>query len=178
LPEIEGNDHGIWRRVRVVNFKSRFTDNPVNNDADAPYQFLIDRTISKRMETWKEVFASMLVERAFKNKGRVPDCAEVISARDAYRQSQDCIAEFIAERIVVDSSGSIAKTELNAEFKNWYENSYGRRGGPNAKDVQAEMDKKFKNNKKGKVWVGIRISYESDMQGMIDDDDVSDPNEL
>jgi hypothetical protein len=108
----------------------------------------------------------------------VSDCAEVISARDAYRQSQDCIAEFIAERIVVDASGSISKTELNAEFKTWYENSYGRRGGPNAKDVQAEMDKKFKNNKKGKVWVGIRISYEADMQGMIDDDDVADPNEL
>jgi len=178
LPEIEGNDHGIWRRVRVVNFKSRFTDNPVSGDPDAPYQFLIDRSISKRMDSWKEVFASMLVERAFRNKGRVSDCAEVISARDAYRQSQDCIAEFIAERIVADASGSISKTELNAEFKTWYENSYGRRGGPNAKDVQAEMDKKFKNNKKGKVWVGIRISYEADMQGMIDDDDVSDPNEL
>jgi hypothetical protein len=177
LPEIEGNDHGIWRRVRVVNFKSRFTDNPVNDDPDAPFQFLIDRTISKRMEQWKEVFASMLVERAFVNKGRVPDCAEVISARDAYRQSQDCIAEFFAERIVVDVSGSIAKTELNAEFKSWYENAYGRRGGPNAKDVHAEMDKKFKNNKKGK-WVGIRISYESDMQSLIDDDDVQEPNDL
>ena len=178
LPEIEGNDHGIWRRVRVINFKSRFTDNPVNNDADAPFQFLIDRTISKRMDTWKEVFASMLIDRAFKNKGRVPDCAEVISARDAYRQSQDCIAEFIAERVVVDTTGSITKTELNAEFKNWYENSYGRRGGPNAKDLHAEMDKKFKSNKKGKIWVGIRISYESDVQGVIDDDDVQEPNEL
>lgn len=177
LPEIEGNDHGIWRRVRVVNFKSRFVDKPVDDDPDAPYQFLIDRTISKRMETWKEVFASMLIERAFTNKGRVPDCAEVISARDAYRQSQDCIAEFIAERVVIDAEGSVAKTELNAEFKSWYENSYGRRGGPNAKEVQAEMDKKFKNNKKGKVWVGIRISYESDRQtGLIDDDDVQDAN--
>lgn len=178
LPEIEGNDHGIWRRVRVVNFKSRFTDNPVDNDADAPYQFLIDRTISKRMDTWKEVFASMLIDRAFQNKGRVVDCAEVISARDAYRQSQDCIAEFIAERIVVDVAGSISKTELNAEFKGWYENSYGRRGGPNAKEVHAEMDKKFKANKKGKVWVGIRISYESDMQAIVDEDDVQDPNDL
>ena len=119
----------------------------------------------------------MLIDRAFANKGRVPDCAEVISARDAYRQSQDCIAEFIAERVVVDPEGSIAKTELNAEFKGWYENSYGRRGGPNAKEVHAEMDKKFKNNKKGKLWVGIRISYESDRQsGTIDDDDIQDAN--
>lgn len=174
LPEIEGNDHGIWRRVRVVNFKSRFTDNPVEGDPDAPYQFLIDRTISKRMELWKEVFAAMLVERAFKNKGRVPDCAEVISARDAYRQSQDCIAEFIAERVVVDVSGSISKTELNHEFKAWYENSYGRRGGPNAKEVHAELDKKYKSAKKGKVWTGIRLSYESDMRTEVADDDVLD----
>jgi putative DNA primase/helicase len=178
LPEIEGNDHGIWRRVRVVNFKSRFTDNPVNDDPEAPFQFLIDRTISKRMEQWKEVFASMLVDRAFVNKGRVPDCAEVISARDAYRQSQDCIAEFIAERILVDVTGSLAKSELNAEFKSWYENAYGRRGGPNAKEVHAEIDKKFKNTKKGKIWVGIRMSYESDAQVFIDDDDVREPNAL
>jgi putative DNA primase/helicase len=176
LPEIEGNDHGIWRRVRVVNFKSRFTDNPVDDDPETPYQFLIDRSISKRMENWKEVFASMLADRAFQNKGRVPDCSEVISARDAYRKSQDCIAEFMADRIVLDVTGTISKTELNAEFKNWYENAYGRKGGPNAKDVHAEMDKKFK--KEGKIWKGVRISYESDMQGYVDDNDLQEPNAL
>lgn len=170
LPEIEGNDHGIWRRVRVINFKSRFTDDPVDNDPDNPYQFLIDRKISQRMEHWKEVFAAMLVDIAYTNQGKVPTCADVISARDAYRRSQDCISEFIADRIVMDASGSIAKTELNAEFKSWYENAYGRRGGPNSKDVHAEMDKKFK--KLGKVWIGGRISYESDMKGLIDGDDV------
>jgi len=170
LPEIEGNDHGIWRRVRVVNFKSRFTDDPVDNDPENPYQFLIDRKISQRMENWKEVFAAMLVDIAYTNQGKVPTCADVISARDAYRRSQDCIAEFIADRIVLDASGSISKTELNAEFKSWYDNAYGRRGGPNSKDVHAEMDKKFK--KLGKVWIGARISYESEMKGMIDEDDV------
>ena len=176
LPEIEGNDHGIWRRVRVVNFKSRFTDDPVDNDPENPYQFLIDRKISQRMEHWKEVFASMLVDIAYTNQGKVPTCADVISARDAYRRSQDCVAEFIADRIVVDVSGSIAKTELNAEFKSWYENAYGRKGGPNAKDVHAEMDKKFK--KLGKVWIGARISYDSDMNGMIDDNDVYGDNSI
>ena len=178
LPEIEGNDHGIWRRVRVVNFKSRFTDTPVDNDPENPYQFLIDRTISQRMENWKEVFASMLVDIAYVNKGKVPDCNEVISARDAYRRSQDCISEFIAERIVVDASGTITKTELNAEFKSWYENTYGRRGGPNARDVHAEIDKDKRFKKFGKVWTGGRISYESDMQTFVTDDDVSEPNDF
>lgn len=176
LPEIAGNDHGIWRRVRVVPFESLFTDNPVDDDPEKPYQFKIDRKISQRMDTWKEVFASMLVERAKVNQGMVKDCEVVIAASDAYRQSQDCIAEFIGERVILDASGTITQTELNAEFKSWYENSYGRKTGPNIKEVRAVMDKKF--TKFGKVWRGARISYESDMNGTIDEDDVSDPNAL
>jgi P4 family phage/plasmid primase-like protien len=178
LPEITSNDHGIWRRVRVVPFKSLFTDSPVENDPDKPYQFKIDREISQRMEKWKEVFASMLIDRAYKNQGAVPDCDIVLAASNEYRQGQDCISQFIAERIIVDPCGTVTKTEINAEFKNWYESTYSRRGGPSAKEVHAEMDKR-KYKKQGKCWAGIRISYESEeMQGIIDDDDVSEPNDI
>lgn len=178
LPEITSNDHGIWRRVRVCPFKSLFTDEPVSNDPEKPYQFKIDRKISQRMEYWKEVFASMLVERAYVNQGMVPDCNIVTSASNAYRQSQDCIAEFINDRVIIDASGNgngtITQTELNETFKNWYDNAYGRKSGPNIKEVRTEMDKRFK--KFGKVWIGVRISYESDMNGLVDDDDVPEPN--
>jgi P4 family phage/plasmid primase-like protien len=173
LPEITSNDHGIWRRVRVVPFKSLFTENPVTDDPDKPYQFKIDREISQRMESWKEVFASMLVDRAYQNQGAVPDCDIVLAASNEYRQGQDCIAQFIAERIVVEPSGTVTKTEINAEFKGWYESTYGRRGGPSAKEVHVEMDKR-KYKKQGKCWVGIKISYESDRQDVVDDDDISD----
>jgi len=178
LPEITSNDHGIWRRVRVVPFKSLFTENPVDDDPDKPYQFKINRKISQNMEQWKEVFASILVDRAFENQGMVPDCDIVMAASNEYRQGQDCIAQFINERIVVDPSGSVTKTEVGVEFKLWYESTYSRRGGPNAKEVYAEMEKRKFKIKSGK-WVGIRISYESDIANAeIDDDDVSDPNEL
>lgn len=173
LPEITSNDHGIWRRVRVVPFKSLFTDSPVENDPDKPFQFKIDREISQRMEQWKEVFSAMLIDRAYKNQGAVPDCDIVLAASNEYRQGQDCIAQFIGERIVVDPSGTVTKTEINAEFKSWYESTYSRRGGPSAKEVHAEMDKR-KYKKLGKGWAGIRVSYESEMQGLIDDDDVPD----
>ena len=81
-----------------------------------------------------------------------------------------CIERFILERIVEDTTGSISKTELNAEFKNWYENTYGRTDNPKTTVVHAEMDKKYR--KSGKRWVGVRISYEfdTDTQGIVDDD--------
>lgn len=177
LPEITSNDHGIWRRVRVVPFKSLFTDSPVENDPDKPYQFKIDREISQRMEQWKEVFSAMLIDRAYMNQGAVPDCEIVLAASNEYRQGQDCIAQFIGERMIVDHSGTVTKTEINAEFKNWYESTYGRRGGPSPKEVHAEMDKR-KYKKLGKGWVGIKMSYESEMQGLIDDDDIPEPNQI
>ena len=170
LMEIQSNDHGTWRRIRVVPFKSLFTDDPVDNDPEKPYQYKIDRSLEERLSSWKEVFASLLVDIAYKNMGKVKDCEMVMAASNAYRQSQDSIAEFIGDRTVMDASGSISKTELGVEFKNWFEATYGRRGGPNIKEVQAYMDKKFKKCATRKVWMGIRINYDQDMRSIMDDD--------
>lgn len=177
LPEITSNDHGIWRRVRVVPFKSLFTENPVDDDPDKPYQFKIDRKISQRMELWKEVFSAMLVDRAYENQGMVPDCDIVMAASNEYRQGQDCIAQYINERIVMDPSGVVSKTEIGADFKMWYESTYSRRGGPNAKEVYTEMEKRKFKIKSGK-WIGIRISYDEMNDASVEDDDVSEPNPI
>jgi hypothetical protein len=100
-----------------------------------------------------------------------------MAASNEYRQGQDCIAQFIGERMIVYHSGTVTKTEINAEFKNWYESTYGRRGGPSPKEVHAEMDKR-KYKKLGKGWVGIKMTYESEMQGLIDDNDIPEPNQI
>jgi putative DNA primase/helicase len=175
LPEITSNDHGIWRRVRVVPFKSLFTENPVDDDPDKPYQFKIDRKISQRMELWKEVFAAILVERAYENQGMVPDCDIVMAASNEYRQGQDCISQFINERIVLDPSGVVSKTEIGQEFKLWYESTYSRKG-PNAKELYAEMEKRKFKIKAGK-WIGIQISYD-EMSNDVEENDVAEPNPI
>jgi hypothetical protein len=154
----------------VVPFKSLITDDPVDNDPEKPYQYKIDRSLEERLSSWKEVFASLLVDIAYKNMGKVKDCEMVMAASNAYRQSQDSIAEFIGDRTMMDASGSISKTELGVEFKNWFEATYGRRGGPNIKEVQAYMDKKFKKCATRKVWMGVRINYDQDMRSIMDDD--------
>jgi P4 family phage/plasmid primase-like protien len=168
LMDIKSNDHGTWRRIRVVPFVSLFTENPVEGDTEKPYQFKIDLTLRERCKGWSEVFAALLVDIAYETQGYVKDCDAVLAASNAYRQSQDYIAEFVGDNIIPDPRGSITKTELSVRYKMWYESTYGR-GAPNVKEVQAYMDKKYKkaDNKK---WVGVTFSQGSRDANVFDDD--------
>ena len=160
--EIRAQDHGTWRRIRVVDFMSLFTDEPVANDPNKPYQFKLDTKVKdEKVPLWKEVFAALLVEKAFQTGGKLPSCDIVKASSQSYRQRQDVIAEFIAEKIVEDKTSIITKQELKLVFSNWYENTYGK-GGPKQKDVHEYMDKTFAKCAIRKVWTGVRIRYETD----------------
>jgi phage/plasmid-associated DNA primase len=47
LFDIKSNDDGTWRRIRVCDFMSKFTDNPYTNDKfpkdNFPHQFQVDK---------------------------------------------------------------------------------------------------------------------------------------
>lgn len=160
LMEINSQDHGTWRRIRVVDFISLFTDTPKKGDLEKPYQFLKVDDITEKFDEWKEVFAALLVEKVFETNGVVKDCPMVMKSSNNYRESQDFIAEFVADRIVLDPKGTMTKTELKSEFDMWYMGTYGK-GSPSMKDIHADMDKRFgKFTEKRKCWCGARIRYE------------------
>ena len=159
--EIKTQDFGTWRRVREVPFEALFTENPINDDPEKPFQYLVDPSIVDKFPEWKYVFMAMLVKIAFKTGGAVSECAIVTAASKAYQESQDFIAEFIRDKIATIAGGKIKKQELNSEFTIWYMNTYGK-GAPNPKEVHAYMDKKFGKFEKNGAWLGARIKYERD----------------
>jgi P4 family phage/plasmid primase-like protien len=172
--EITSQDNGTWRRMRVCDFMALFTENPVQGDPDKPYQFPMDKNISEKFDEWKEVFMGMLVQKAFETNGKVRDCPAVMRASEAYRASQDCMAEFIQDRIIKDANGRIEKTELVQEFRQWYEGIYGRGGKtPKPRDVQNYMDKTFGKYEKNKCWKGVRIQYKNQLYGSGDEDEIT-----
>lgn len=160
FPEIKTQDHGTWRRIRVVPFESLFTETPVSDDPNKPYQFLLDRNIKERFEVWKNVFAAMLVDRVFSTNGMVADCPVVLSASNEYRERQDYLAEFVRDKVVKDQTGTVRKSQLTDEFKLWYVTNYGTRN-PSPKDLHEYMDKMFGKNRAG-VWHGARIKFRDD----------------
>jgi P4 family phage/plasmid primase-like protien len=154
---IKSQDHGTWRRIRVVEFLSLFTENPVHDDPERPYQYLIDLHIIERFEEWKHVFMAMLVEIAFRTGGVVSDCKRVMSASNSYKDSLDSIGDYIKEKIEKNPNGRITKGEITADFKQWYNMNYENMGKPAPKKVHEYMDRKFGKYDNNKAWLGISI---------------------
>ena len=172
FPEIKTQDHGTWRRIRVVNFESLFTDTPVSDDPDKPFQYLIDRNIKEKFPEWSPIFASMLVKEAFLTDGIVKDCPEVLSASNEYREREDYLAAFTKDKVVREIGSQIRKGQLAEEFKLWYNINFGVRNA-SPKDMYEYMDKTYGKNKSG-VWKNVRLKFRDDDEDDFIEKDSSD----
>lgn len=155
LLKINTTDHGTWRRIRLVDFMSLFTPNPVSDDPVKPHQFKLVPDIEKKFDgKFKHVFMALLIDIALKTGGKVNDCGIVMAASDRYRQSQDVIAEFINDYYVrCPGAKIIKKRDVSRDFEEWHKDTYGSRGPP-PKDVYEYMDKRFGKQVK-QVWMNI-----------------------
>lgn len=160
LFDIKSNDDGTWRRIRVCDFQSKFTENPYEDfpKQNYPYQYKIDKKLNEKFGTWAPIFASLLVEIAFKTEGKVKDVKAVLSTSDKYRQDQDYLSEFAKEKIQKQKDGKIKRTEIMEEFKNWYIMNYGRATLPNGREITDYMDRLYGKCNKGK-WYNVVIIY-------------------
>jgi P4 family phage/plasmid primase-like protien len=158
LFEIKSNDDGTWRRMKLVDFESKFQDEGETYNDDPKYVFPKDKDLKEKLPKWATVFIGMLVQIACETNGVVKDCQEVVAASNKYRQSQDCITGFILDKIVKDANGSIGKKILNDVFKEWFQMNYGNRKAPKLIELEEIMIKKFGNrNMKTNKWHGIKI---------------------
>ena len=169
LLEVNSMDHGTWRRIRAVPFKSLFTENPVQDDEMKPYQFAIDPFIDEKFDSWKEVFMAMLVKRVCETEGIVKDCEIVTERSDQYRNEQDSISSFVKNMIVKEEGGQITKTGINQAFKLWFNDNIGGGKQPAIRELHEYMDTHF-GKPVTKVWKGVNI--------FIDRTENDDVNEL
>jgi P4 family phage/plasmid primase-like protien len=166
--ELNSTDDGTLRRFRLVDFQSKFLENPYEDEikfpkAVCPYQYKLDKNLASKFETWAPVLMAMLVEIAYEKQGIVDECNIVVASTEKYRESQDYLAEFSKEHIGVEQGGKIKKTELYNTFKDWYQTNHGR-GVPKAKEVYEFMNGRYGHFNGG--WHNVKIIY--------DDDDVMD----
>jgi len=136
LFEIKSNDDGTWRRMKLVDFLAKFiSEGEVHTDS-TKYVFPKDKSLKEKLPNWAPLFISMLIERACATDGEVKDCPEVVAASNKYRQSQDCIAGFIVDKLVKDPQGQISsKKILNDYFTEWFKMHYGARKPPKLSEV-------------------------------------------
>ena len=176
LPSVQATDEGTWRRIKIVEFVSYFTENPEHGNPFRPYQFLLVANFDKKIEEWKEIFLAMLIEIAMKTGGKVRSCEMVERASNEYRAKQDVISEFITELVVPDIRSKITKSEVQQHFNTWYRSAYGMTNIPPITDVHESLDRHFGNyNRLQKGWLGVKLIPDKLLSSSVAD--VFDPQE-
>jgi len=176
LPKLPPNDGGIWRRVRVVEFKSRFVNNPNKND---PCEFKKDEDLSEKFHLWKEAFMWILLnqyQKVYKCFGiQEPD--EIIKYTRKYKQGLDRLLQFTNEFVeTCDKDERIKVTEIYPLYQNFIKTNFPGGKLIARNEFIIEMDRKLRvkhsdpqrvkkiNGKKiigngTNGWWGFKISY-------------------
>jgi phage/plasmid-associated DNA primase len=111
LPDIKGEDTALWRRIRVVDFPSRFVDEPVEEN-----EFAIDRTLPTRIRedvTWRQTFMNILLEYYYK---QVPEPDEVKMSTNQYREDNNEFISWLENNIIYKENAILRLTDLIQSF--------------------------------------------------------------
>jgi P4 family phage/plasmid primase-like protien len=115
LPAVPDNDGGTWRRIRVIQFDSKFVSEPTKTN-----EFEMDPDLNAKFQRWKRPFMMMLVKRCVEDQGKkLVEPPEVLAVTEKYRAEQDMLSAFIAEHLQRNESGRLAVRELFGVFKDW-----------------------------------------------------------
>lgn len=117
LPNVPSDDGGTWRRIRVVEFTSRFCENP---DSTKENEFLMDTELSGKLENCKEYFMSLLIEyykKYIENGITEPD--EVLQCTKEYQKNNDTFLEFVEQECDRDEEEFLSYTEVYSAFRMW-----------------------------------------------------------
>ena len=144
LPKLPPMDGGVWRRVRVIHFGSRFVDYPDKRD---PTQFKKDEGLKDKFPYYAEPFMWILVQyyKKYQKYGlKEPD--EVIKKTKEYQQEMDRFQEFINANIMrtfKDEEHRIKKKDAHSTYIDWMNENYNDTPKMQLSDFTKLMDKKF-----------------------------------
>jgi P4 family phage/plasmid primase-like protien len=161
--DFDGTDTGLQRRIKVVEYQTKFTDIPKKEN-----EFLKDDKIRDKLDSWKEEFMLMLLEiYDYDRKYKEPELISLWSNK--YCNEKNDIVKFINENL---EKGDFDKEEkgkktfyitLN-ELKEIYKNngSYDRKKLKELKDyIEKETNEIFEEIKKinGITYRNVLLNY-------------------
>ena len=118
LPKLAGNDGGVARRIEVVDFISKFTNNPRPSNLN-PHQYLADLQLGEKLKQWNILFMIKLLDyyKLYDKEG-TKSPASVTAATSVYITENDTIQKWIAEDLV-DSDNVTPLDDLMDNLKSW-----------------------------------------------------------
>ena len=140
-PKINTTDGGTWRRLVVINFTSKFVAKPSDKN-----EFPLDESIQHKVvsKKWAVPFLNYMVHILKEGKGyrKLDAPGKVLEYTSDYRNENDGIAKFIADRLVPIKEGDeispVDKTRLKRVFKQWKDDNDQRTLSPTDLEKRVE----------------------------------------
>ena len=143
LPTVVSSDGGTWRRIRVVEFKSRFCDHPMKEN-----EFKIDPNIKYKIHQWKPYFMSILLHHLqIYQKDGLEEPDEVKIATNKYKIENDKFNEFFDNYMEENPDHFESNKNLYSHFSNWWCINYPNTKLPEFKDFRRACKIKYGNEK-------------------------------
>jgi len=143
LPDIS-SEPACFRRIRVVEFSSKFTENP---DPTKANEFPMDIQLSEKLEKCTDVFLSMLIERHKNiNPSKIIEPREVINATQKYRNNNDIIGQYLNDNIIYDKEikDKLKIMEMLQDFKTWCHSNLNKgTKAPDRNQIRAYIEKLY-----------------------------------
>lgn len=115
LPAVPSDDGGTWRRIRVVEFTSKFVECPEEDN-----EFPVDYDLSAKIDMWKEYFIGILIHylKKYQVEG-ITEPAEVLRCTTEYKCKNDHMSAFVEGHIEKKDSSFLTVDEAFLELKEW-----------------------------------------------------------
>jgi len=145
-PEMPSHDDGTWRRIRNIEFISKFVHSPV---PERLLDFKMDADITEKIETaWAEPFMSILIHyyKRYTVEGLrlVPD--EIVEYTIGYRSTNNHFQEFIDDCIDfanIDTPPVFSLDSIHLIYKDWYKQTHNDNKEKKRKDLKNFLDERL-----------------------------------
>ena len=144
IPNISSFDGGVSRRLRVINFTSRFCDNPIKEN-----EFKIDPTIKTKIKNWRPYFMSILLHYYSKyedelcENGSIEEPEEVKIATNKYKKDNDRFNDYINENIKEEPNAFETLRLIYHNFNIWWVANYSNNKTPDIKELRKSLRERY-----------------------------------
>ena len=119
LPKVQSNDDGTWRRISVIEFISKFKDNPKNKN-----EYQIDTRLKSEIQDWAGYFLNYLLHiyiTEYKLYNYLEQPLEVLHSTHQYKNENDDYKEFfdLKLKLTDTETDKLSKHAMHEYFMNW-----------------------------------------------------------
>lgn len=117
-PGVTGNDHGMWRRLRLIPFAQIFW-NPDTSES-GPAELMQDKELPEKLDAERSGILTWIVRGAieFLRDGEQATIKVAEHTRE-YRESLDTLGQFIEERCIIGAGRKIRAADLYRAYVDW-----------------------------------------------------------